>query len=153
MKTLWSIVLTALGGIAIVSCDTATARYVDLSTGEKVELVKDEETGRMVNKATRKPVRMYVDTRNNDTIWGSTGMVINGKVRQNDNGKWIYLGDDVTMQDGEFKIKHDDDGAYKEKADDYKRKYDSDGDYKLKKGDLKVKYDAEDGERKVKRDD
>jgi hypothetical protein len=153
MKTLWSILLTAVSGVIMVSCDNASAGYVDLSTGEQVELVKDEETGRMVNKATGKPVKMYVDRRTNDTIWGSTGVVINGKVKQNDNGRWIYTGDDVTMKDGEFKIKHDDDGAYKEKGDDYKRKYDSDGDYKLKNGDVKVKYDAEDGKRKVKRDD
>ncbi len=150
MKTLLSIAAIALGGIAFTACDNASAGYVDLSTGEQVELVKDEETGLMVNKATGKPVRMYVDRKSNDTIWGKTGVVINGKVKRNDDGDWIYLGLDG---DGEYKVKVDDDGAYKEKSDDYKRKYDSDGDYKLKKGDVKVKYDAEDGKRKVKKDD
>ncbi len=130
----------------------AENRYVDLTTGETVELVKDEETGLMVDVETRKPVRMYVDTKTNDTIWGKSGKVINGHLKQDNDGQYIYLGsgDD---DDSDYKYKQDGAGYKKKVGDDYKVKVEDDGDYKIKNGDTKIKVDAETGERKVKRDD
>lgn len=112
-------------------------RYLDLSTGDRVDLEKDANTGVMVRTDTRKPVEIYVDTRTNDTIYGPTGKVINGHVVK--LGEWKYKYDD-----GEYKIKNDE--------ADYKKKVEKDGDVKIKDGDSKTKIDGETGEKKVKRD-
>ena len=130
------LIVPAIIAIASIwsACDNADDRYVDLSSGEKVKLEKDESTGLMVNAETKKPVYIYVDTKTNDTIYGATGKVINGYVVKTEDGKYKYEGDD------EYKIK---DG-------DYKKKVDGD-EVKIKDGDTKVK--IEDGERKVKKDD
>lgn len=135
-------------GIAILfatSCSNERGRYLDLRTGEKVELEKDEQTGLMVNAETRQPVYIYVDTRNNDTIYGKTGDVINGHVVIRNNVYWY----DVDLEE-DFKVKSD--GDYKIKSDDYKYKVDEDGDIKIKTDDKKIKIDGETGERKVKND-
>lgn len=127
-------VLPAL--LIISSCDNSKARYLDLNTGERVELVKDESTGLMVNKETGEPVHIYVDTETNDTIYGRSGKVINGH---------------VVKVDGKYK--YDNDDEYKIKTGDYKKKVEDDGDIKIKDGDSKTKIDGETGERKVKTDD
>lgn len=77
---------------------------------------------------------IYVDTKTKDTIYGSTGRVVNGYVVQTSDGKYKYEGDD------EYKIR---DG-------DYKKKVDRD-EVKIKDGDTKIK--IEDGEKKVKKAD
>lgn len=151
---------TKIMGLAFLAATVWTAcsdsraedRYIDLTTGEPVELVKDEESGLMVNAETKKPVRMYVDTKTHDTVWGKSGKVINGSVRQDGEGQYIYLGsgDD---DDNDYKYKQDGAGYKKKIGDDYKVKVEDDGDYKIKNGDTKIKVDAETGERKVKKDD
>src|SRR5690349_12501082 len=128
----WRISFLSAIGFAVVasSCSrTADARYVDLSTGKEVVLVKDEKSGLMVNKETGKSVYMYVDTKTNDTIYGSTGKVINGDV--------------VRLEDGTYKYT----GAYDIKEDDFKVKREKDGDLKIKDGDSKYKYDADENEK------
>src|SRR5262245_41537200 len=118
MKKLSFLALVAGISMVITSCDrTAGARYIDLSTGREVELVKDDKNGLMVDKATRQPVYIYVDTRNNDTIYGSTGEVINGRLVMNE-GKYYY------ENDADVKFK---DGKYKNDAADYKLKTEDDG--------------------------
>ena len=133
------LIVPALIAVASIwsACDNADDRYLDLSTGDKVKLEKDESTGLMVNAETKKPVYMYVDTKTNDTIYGKTGVVVNGHVVKVD-GKYWYDGDD------DYKVKY---------GDDYKRKVDEDGDIKIKDGDTKTKIDGETGEKKVKSDD
>ena len=116
----------------LYSCNTADARYVDLETGKKVELSKDESTGLLVNIETKQPVHIYVDTKNNDTIYGKTGVVINGHVYKNESG--YYYDEEVKTDANE----------------DYKKKTDADGDVKIKTGDTKIK--IEDGVKKVKND-
>jgi len=121
------------------ACNTADSRYVDLNTGESLDLEKDESSGLMVDAETKKPVRMYIDTRTNDTIDGKSGKVVNGKIVKNGN-TWDY---DVTY-------KMDSDGEWKIKDGDYKKKVEADGDVKIKNGDTKIKIDGETGETKVK---
>ena len=112
-------------------------RYLDLNTGDRVDLEKDSSTGLMVRKDTRKPVDIYVDTKTNDTIYGPTGEVINGHVVK--LGEWKYkYGND------EYKLKNDE--------ADYKKKVEKDGDVKIKNGDTKTKKDGQAGEKKTKRD-
>ena len=121
-----------------ISCSTEKDRYVDLRTGENIEIEKDPQSGVWVNAATKKPVYMYVDTKKNDTIYGKSGLVINGHiVRSDDNVYW-------------YDVDHNEE--YKVKSDDYKMKVEKDGDIKIKDGDKKTKIDGETGEKKVKKD-
>ncbi|HEX6194028.1 MAG TPA: hypothetical protein VFZ42_16760 [Chitinophagaceae bacterium] len=124
--------------LGIVSCADTKDRYVDLRTGKTVELVKDDKSGLMVNATTKEPVYIYVDTKDNDTIYGKTGEVINGHVIVNDNNEYVYEKD--------FK-------PYEVKGNDYKVEVEKDGDIKIKDGDSKIKVDGETGEKKVKNDD
>ncbi|HEX7902727.1 MAG TPA: hypothetical protein VF487_02530 [Chitinophagaceae bacterium] len=119
-----------------VSCKQQS-RYLDLSTGKEVKLEKDAETGLMVNAETKKPVYIYVDTKNNDTVYGSTGKVINGEVVKTESGDYKFRGD--------YK--------YKSPDGDLKVEVEKDGDVKIKDGDSKIKIDGETGEKKVKNKD
>ena len=113
-------------------------RYLDLSTGDRVDLEKDSSTGLMVRTDTKKPVEIYVDTKTNDTIYGPTGKVINGHVvRGSDNVYWYDV---------------DYDNEYKAKSSDYKMEVEKDGDITIKDGDTKTKIDGKTGEKKVKKD-
>jgi len=167
MKTL---VLLFIGATAIIvaeSCNRAEARFLDLTSGERVELVEDSETGMMVDKETRQPVRLYVDTKTRDTIWGPTGEVVNGMVVRTSSGEWKYkneqTGEKYKMEvekDGDYKIKSGEDakikyndGEYKIKRGDYKKEVEKDGDITIKDGKKKIKIDGETGEQKVKIDD
>ena len=134
--------------ILVGSCNTR-ARFLDLNTGDAAQ--KDEKTGVMVNSKTGEPVTVYVDRESDDTIWASTGKVVNGQLAKNDDGKWT-----IKVDDEEYKAKSDDgrkikseDGEYKYKDGDYKKKVEDDGDVKIKKGDKTIKIDGETGERKV----
>ena len=106
----------------------------------------------MVDKETGKPVSMYVDTKNDDTIYGRTGKVINGKIRRNkaEDGKYIYVYTDD--EDNDRKVKNED-GESKIKSGDYKKEVEKDGDITIKDGDTKIKIDGKTGEKKVKKDD
>jgi hypothetical protein len=125
--------------LAIFSCKDNNPGYVDPDTGKELTLVKDANTGLMVDADTKKPVYMYVDTEKHDTIYGETGKIINGQIVLQD-GKYKYA---------DVKMKADNDD-YKIKGDDYKEKMEKDGDLKIKNGDTKTKVDGETGEVKVK---
>lgn len=152
MKNLKSLALSLIVVASISSCKKE-AEFVDLNTGEEIAVVKDEETGKMVNEKTKEPVTIYVRTSTKDTIYGPTGEVINNKVVKDNEGKFVYDNDgSAKMEVGDTKIKLDEDGEYKEKDGDYKLKIDKDGDVKMKNGDITVKTDGETGETKVKKD-
>jgi hypothetical protein len=127
--------LLVLGG-----CKEKTG-YYDLNNDKPVTLVKDENSGLMVEADTKQPVYIYVNEQTNDTIFGATGKVINGQVVKLEDGKYKY--DDL-------KVKLDEDGDYKIKEGDYKKKVEADGDIKIKDGDNKTKIDGETGEVKNK---
>src|SRR6185436_4300213 len=115
--------IVAITGLVTMSLWTACHpqdRYLDLNTGDRVDLEKDSNTGLMVRRDTKKPVAIYVDTKTNDTIYGLTGKVINGHVVK--LGEWKYKYDN-----DEYKIKNDE--------ADYKKKVEKDGDVKIKNGD------------------
>lgn len=105
---------------------------------------KDEKTGIMMNKETGDPLYIYIDTKNNDTIYAKTGKVINGHV--------VIGGSKTYMYDEDEKLEIEKNGAVQYKDGDYKVKVEKDGDVKIKNGDSKVKIDGETGERKVKND-
>lgn len=152
MKAIKTILAAIVSAIVWMACSDSKNRYVDLATGEPVRLVKDENTGLMVNAETHKPVRMYVDTRTHDTIWGKDGKVINGSISRSGDGRYTYSNADDRDEAG-YKVKTDKDDSYKIKAgEEYKKKVDDDGDIKIKNGDTKIKIDGKTGERKVKKD-
>ena len=126
--------------LALSSCKEKTG-YYDLNKKEPVTLVKDENTGLLVDADTKKPVYIYVNEATKDTIFGLTGKVINGNLVKLEDGKYKY--DDL-------KVKLDEDGDFKIKDGDYKRKVEADGDIKIKDGDTKKKIDGETGEVKNK---
>ncbi len=116
-------------------------RYLDLNTGERIELEKDPVTGVMVNAETKQPVYIYVDTETNDTIYGSNGEVINGQVVKTEDSSYKYKGDyKYKSPDEDLKVKVDDDGDIKIKDDEGKE-------------DSKMKIEGETGGKKVKNGD
>jgi hypothetical protein len=140
MKKLIALLSSAGVLLSLVwGCSDSKGRYLDLATGEPIEIDKNE-SGVTINKSTNEPVYIYVDTKKDDTIYGRTGEVINGHVVLYD-GKYVFEND--------AKLKMDD-GGYKYKDGDYKVKVEDDGDKKIKDGDSKIKID--DGEKKVKND-
>lgn len=120
-------------------CSDSKSRYVDLTTGEAIEVDKDDKTGYWINTSTKEPVYIYVDTKNNDTIFGRTGKVINGRLVKQD-GKYVYDDGKIKMEGGDFK----------DKDDDIKVKVEADGDTKIKTDEKKIK--IENGVKKVKYD-
>jgi len=121
----------------LLACEDKKDEYVDLNSGKTITIKKDE-SGKVINAETGEPVGLYVDRSSNDTLLGSTGAKVNGKVYRGDDGTYTYVGD----------IRHGEE--YKIKGDDYKKKVDADGDVKIKDGDTKVKIDGETGEMEVK---
>jgi hypothetical protein len=120
------------------ACSSKKGAYVDLRSGEKIEVEKDPVTGVWLNADTKEPVYLYVDTKKNDTLYGETGEVVNGHVVLSGNKYWY----DADLEK-ENKVVV---------SDDYKTKVEDDGDVKIKDGDTKIKIDGETGEKKVKND-
>lgn len=138
MTKTFCLLLLATPLCLMISCSNTKPDYIDLRTGERIELEKDPATGAWIDARTKKPVYIYVDAGKNDTIYGKTGKVINGHiVKSSDNIYWY----DADLEQ-ESKLN----------GDNYKKKVEEDGDVKIKDGDQKVKIDGETGEKKVKND-
>jgi hypothetical protein len=148
MKAIAIILATVVSSMVYMACQPAKAKYIDLTTGDEVTLERDENSGQMVNVETGEPVRLYVNAKSEDTIFGPSGTIVNDEVIHFDDGLYVWAGDE------EFKQKISDGGEYEEKYGDvYKLKIESDGDLKEKFGDdYKVKID-EDGDYKEKHGD
>ena len=140
-----SYVFIALTAMLFIACNRSKDEYVDLRTGNPIEVEKDPVTGVWLNTETKEPVYIYVDTKKNDTIYGKTGAVINGHVVKNNDVYWYS--EDVTWDDN---LDDNMNEEYKIKKDDYKKKVDGDGDIKIKTDGKTIKIDGETGERKVK---
>jgi hypothetical protein len=142
MKKVFAVLSAAV--IIISSCTSDKDRYINLTTGKAIEVEKDNVTGAMVDKSTKEPVYIYVDTKTKDTIYGKTGEVINGHVVVSNDKQYVY--------DNDIKVDVDP-NSVEYKDGDQKVEIEKDGDIKIKDGDSKVKIDGETGERKVKKDD
>lgn len=134
------------GMIRIATPVVKAGRYVDLTTGEEIEIIADPTTGIAVNSKTQIPVQFYYDPITLDTIY-QNGLRVNSMLIKEGDGK--YRLDDM-------KIKIDGD-EIKIKTDSSKLKIDG-NDMKFKSGDLKIKTDddelkAKDANGKVKIDD
>lgn len=176
MKTVnfFSCALVMLMGASACN-DSKEGRYINLTSGEEVSVIEDEN-GIMVDEKTKKPVLLYVDTRKGDTIYGPTKKVVNGHIERVNDGVYLYDdggerkikidGEEYKIENGEVKIKREgeeykykddnvtiksEDGEYKEERDGYTKKVDEDGDVKIETNDTKTKIDGETGEVKVKK--
>ena len=159
---------------ALSACsNNGEGRFLNLTSGEEVTLVRDDD-GNMVDEETGKPVLLYVDMKEKDTFYGITGEKVNGQLRREGKGVYVYNdgerkikidGDEYKIEDGDSKEKWEGDeykykddnvkikregGEYKIETDGYEKKVDEDGDVKIKTRDKKIKIDGETGERKVK---
>ncbi|MEO5646955.1 MAG: hypothetical protein ABIQ56_01260 [Chitinophagaceae bacterium] len=129
-------------------------RYVDLNTGQRIQLHYDPETQVTMDMISGKPVRIYVDTETRDTFH-TTGININNALLHTDagwtvdNDKVKIDGDKVKIKSGDMKIKIDGD-KMKVKDGDTKTKTDG-NETKVKDGDTKMKTDGADS--KTKTDD
>jgi hypothetical protein len=121
-----------------VACSREKAKYIDLRTGETIKLEKDPVTGFWINADTKEAPYIYVDTKSGDTIYGKTGKVINGHVvRSNDNVYWYDADYDIEykVKSGDYKKEVEKDGDVTIKDGDTKIKVDG------KTGETKVKKD------------
>jgi hypothetical protein len=161
MKNILFLALLLVFAALWQGCDS-NKRYIDPNTGASLDLKEDPKTGLMVNEETGEPVKMYVDTRTDDTIHGRTGKVINGKIRRksgSQEGKYVYVfvdeddnGNTKTIDNAGNKVKTTED-EIKVKSGDYKKEVEKDGDITIKDGNTKIKIDGKTGKKKVKKDD
>lgn len=149
--------LILLTGIVLIcSCNNSQSRYLDLNSNQYVDLKKDTVSGYMINKRTGEPVDYYVDRKTQDTIYGVTGEIVNGRVHKTEEGKWV-----VKADGDEFKAKSESENSakikiegdeFKSKDGNYTIKKEGDGDVKIENGNTQIKIDGKTGERKVKKD-
>ena len=116
-------------------------QYVDIYTGQPIDIYYDAGKHLTINRATRTPVEFYINTSNWDTVFGIGQFVVNNFIIKDENGRYKLDENKVKLDGDELKIK---DGDRKLKIDGEE--------FKLKDGDLKIKQDFEDGELKVKKD-
>jgi hypothetical protein len=141
---------------SVVSTTVMEGPYTDLSTGQTVELRKDEKTGYVVYVATGEPIDFYIDMNTLDTFFGRSGTVVNNMILYTDENRYMLDDAEVKWDGEELKILGADGSKEKLEGDEYKSKsadgskVKQDGDeYKVKTSDgTKVK--EEDGKVKVK---
>jgi hypothetical protein len=140
---------------AVDNTPTSNTKYVDLKTGQPVELYYNSKKKRTYSESTNEPVDLYVNVATGDTVYGQGRYVVNNYIVKTEDGtykldnKRIKIdGDDIKIKDGDKKFKMED-GEIKIKDGDVKMKADAD-ESKLKTDDMKKK--SEDGETKTKKD-
>jgi hypothetical protein len=121
--------------------NTSEASYVNLSTGEPVTIIRDTEKGQYVYSDTKQPIEkdlFFVDVNTSDTLYGTSGVVVNNAVIKSPEGSWT-LNDEMVIRDGdEIRIK----------TADVKLKIDGD-EMKYKEGDSKVKTNGDESKTKT----
>lgn len=126
--------------------DTSTLRYVDLSTGQPIDLYYDAKTRRTYSSVTNEPVEFYVDMNTGDTVYGRGRYIVNSYIVKATDGKYrLDAGkikmdkDDLKLKDGSKKFKMDQ-SSMKMKGSGEKMKADSTAG-KMKTNDMKKKVD------------
>ena len=121
---------------------TSEASYVNLSTGEPVTIIRDSEKDQYVYSDTKQPVEkdlFFVDVNTRDTLYGTSGVVVNNAVIKSPAGTWTLNESMVERNGDEIKIK----------TDSTKMKIDGD-EMKYKEGDgSKVKVDGDESKTKT----
>lgn len=94
--------------------DTSSYRYVDLSTGQPVDLYYDAKTRRTYSSVTNEPVEFYVDMNTRDTVYGRGRYIVNNYIVKANDGKYRLDAGKIKMDKDELKLK---DGNKKFKMD------------------------------------
>jgi hypothetical protein len=118
--------------------------YIDLSTGQPVDLYYSPKTNRTYSVVTNEPVDYYINVTTGDTVYGRGRYIVNNYLVRTADGmyslddKRIKMDkNDIKMKDGNMKLKMDK-GKMKMKDADGKWKMDKDNS-KMKTGDMKMK--------------
>lgn len=114
-------------------------RYLDLNTGQVVDLYYDAKKNRVYSTVTNEPVDFYVDMSTGDTIYGTGRYVVNNYIVKSPEGQYRLDMKKVKMEKNELKMK---DGNKKFKMDK--------SDMKMKGSDMKMKGDTTSGNMKMK---
>ncbi|OAQ38263.1 hypothetical protein A5893_15850 [Pedobacter psychrophilus] len=122
-------------------------KYKNLSTGEDIEITRDETTGIAVDSKTQLPVEFYYDPITMDTLY-QNGMKVNNMLVSLGDGKYKLDDMKIKIDGDEIKIKTDT-SKIKIDNDTYKSKS---GDEKTKVTDDKMKIKDETGKVKITED-
>src|ERR1044071_5099973 len=85
--------------------------FTDLETGQPVELMKDEETGYVLEAESGEPLDFYINMNTMDTFYGRTGTVVNKAIFQNETGYYELDEDKIRREDDQMKVVGTDDTA------------------------------------------
>ena len=121
---------------------TNNSKYVDLKTGQPVDLYYDSKKKKTYSAGNDEPVDLYVNVATGDTIYGEGRYVVNNYIVKTEDGKYKLDDKKVKIDGDEIKIKEGN-KKFKMSADEMKIK---DGDT-----DAKIKTDAD--ESKIKTED
>lgn len=124
------------------NAQTNNSKYVDLKTGQPVDLYYDSKKKKTYSASNNEPVDLYVNVATGDTIYGEGRFVVNNYIIKTEDGKYKLDNKKVKIDGDEIKIKEGN-KKFKMSADEMKMK---DGDT-----DTKIKADAD--ESKVKTED
>ena len=139
---------------AVDNTPTNNTKYVDLKTGQPVDLYYSEKKKRTYSASTNEPVDLYVNVATGDTIYGQGRYVVNNYITKTDgtykldDSKIKIHGDEIKIKEGDKKLKIED-GEMKIKDGDNKMKVDED-EAKMKTDTMKTK--TEDGKTKTKKE-
>ena len=140
---------------AVDNTQTNNTKYVDLNSGQPVDLYYDSKKKKTYSASNDQPVALYVNVATGDTVYGEGRYVVNNYIVKTEDGKYkldnrkIKIdGDEIKIKEGDKKFKIEE-GEMKIKDGDTKLKADAD-ESKMKTEDMKTK--TEDGETKIKKD-
>jgi hypothetical protein len=121
-------------------------KYINLSTGADVYIIRDSISGVAIDSLSRNPVQFYYDPITLDTLFAN-GLVVNNMLINDGDGKYrlddtkIKIdGDEIKIKNGDSKIKIDGDDR-KIKDENGKIKVDDNEEFKSKDANGKVKID------------
>jgi len=122
---------TMMNNADTVISGMAAPRYIDLNTGQVVDLYYDAKKNRVYSTVTNEPVDFYVDMSTGDTIYGTGRYVVNNYIVKTPEGPYKLDMKKVKMEKNELKMK---DGNKKFKMDN--------SEMKMKSADMKMKGDS-----------
>lgn len=129
-----------------VNNESSANKYVDLKTGQPVDLYYNKDKKMTYSAANDEPVDLYVNVATGDTIYGRGRYVVNHYVMRTDEGmykldegKVKVTKDGIKIKDGNQKLKMEE-GDMKMKGEDGKYKSDNDEE-KMKTDSEKMKTD------------
>ena len=143
---------------AATDLEVLDASYVSLSTGEPVTVIHDTEKGQYVYSDTKQPVEsdlFFVDVNTRDTLYGTTGVVVNNAIIKSPEGTWTLNeemvernGDEIKIKTADGKLKMDGDEMKYKEGEETKVKTDGE-ESKIKTPDFKEKTDGTESKTKT----